>query len=293
MAAAVIFNPRAGLKRGRRSVAEISFYLREAGFDHSIRIAAEGVEITAATREALRDGHEIVVAAGGDGTVNAVAAAVAGSSATLGVLPLGTLNHFAKDLGIPTDLAAAAQTLAAQRTDRVDVAEVNGRVFVNNSSLGIYPNIVIMREKRRRLGFHKWVALGLAAMQIARRFPFVQTRIRTNGEQVTERTSFVFVGNNEYESQGLRIGQRDSLDGGRLCLFVAAPVSRLGLMGMAIAAVLGVLDKTRSLRKFSVEEASIETRRRHIKVSTDGEVIRLRTPLHYAVRRQALKVIVP
>ncbi len=293
MAALVIFNPRAGLKPKRRSVAEISFVLTQAGLDHSIRIAGESVDITALAREALRDGHEIIVAAGGDGTVNAVASAVAGTTATFAVLPLGTLNHFAKDLRIPTDLAAAAHAIAARHTAHIDVVEVNGKVFVNNSSLGIYPNIVMAREKRRRLGFHKWVALGLAILQVMRRFPFLRIRIRTSGEQVAERTPFVFVGNNEYEIQGLRIGRRESLNRGRMSLYVAAPVSRLGLVGLAIAALLGVLNKSSGLRTFSVEEASIETRRRHVRVSTDGEVIRMRTPLHYAVRPQALKVIVP
>src|SRR5205085_4914339 len=114
-------------------------------------------DIRAITRRAIADGVETIVAAGGDGTINAVAAEVADSGRTLGVLPLGTLNHFAKDLGIPLDLERAVQVITRGRVAPVDVAEVNGRVFVNNSSLGIYPHIVSMRRhQQERLARGKW-----------------------------------------------------------------------------------------------------------------------------------------
>jgi diacylglycerol kinase family enzyme len=211
----------------------------------------------------------------------------------LGVIPLGTLNHFAKDLRIPLHAPAAAQVIAQRKTEYVDFGEVNGRVFVNNSSLGLYPNIVVGRELLRRSGWKKWTAFVAATMQALRRSPFLDVSIDVNGQRMAQRTPFVFIGNNEYEIKGLHIGSRSSLNQGRLYLYVAAPVSHFGIVGMALAALFGVIDKTRNLQMFGVEEAWIDTRKPTVRVSTDGEVASLRTPLHYVLRSRALKVIVP
>lgn len=291
--AAIILNPSSGKLGSRHKPGEIEAILASEGLEHSLYVLGHDEHAAKLARIAVEQGHETVVAAGGDGTVSAVASALVGTPAALGVLPLGTLNHFAKDLRIPMSVAAAARVITARRCDLVDVAAVNGRVFVNNSSLGIYPNIVIEREKRRRLGLNKWIALGLATLQVLRRYPFHSVRITAEGARIAQRTPFVFVGNNEYEIRGLNIGRRHSLDAGRLYVYVAAPVSRLALLWMASTALLGRLDRKRSLHMFSLDEAWIETRRRHVRVSTDGEVTRMRTPLHYVLHPRALKVIVP
>jgi diacylglycerol kinase family enzyme len=238
-------------------------------------------------------GFETVVACGGDGTVSAVASALVGTEAALGVLPFGTLNHFAKDLHIPLHIDEAVRVVARRKVEHVDVGEVNGTFFVNNSSIGIYPNIVIERERRRSTGWNKWIALGAATLHVLRRYPFMDVCIRAGGHSIAERTPFVFVGNNEYQIRGLNIGRRDALNLGRLYLYVAAPVSRARLIRMAIAALFGRIDKTHSLQLFSLPEAWIDTPPRRVRVSTDGEVRYIATPLHYVLRPRALKVIVP
>lgn len=116
------------------------------GLDADITLAQSGAEMIATAEQALRDGAPIVVAGGGDGTINAVASVVVGSGTPFGVLPLGTLNHFAKDLNIPLELDAAIANVAQGVPHQVDVGEVNGRIFLNNSSLGLYPDIVRDRE---------------------------------------------------------------------------------------------------------------------------------------------------
>jgi len=291
--AVVIVNPRSGLPFRRRQPGEIASVLSEAGVNNSVAIIAQHENIAEIARNAVKHGADVVIACGGDGTVSAVASAVVGSQTALGVIPLGTLNHFAKDLHIPFDLAAAARIISQAKTDSLDVGEVNGHIFVNNSSIGIYPAIVIGRERRRRTGRSKPVAFLQATLQALRRYPFLDVRIDAKGDRTTQRTPFVFAGNNEYEIKGLHIGSRHSLNQGRLYLYVAAPVSRLGLLGIALAALLGVIDKTKSLQMFGVPEAFIETPQRVIAVSADGEVLRLRTPLHYVLRPRALKTIVP
>jgi diacylglycerol kinase family enzyme len=247
------------------------------------------------TRRALSNGARAVVAGGGDGTVSSVAGALAGTGRPLGVLPLGTLNHFAKDLRIPLGLEEAARNVCEGREASVDVGEVNGQVFVNNSSLGLYPRIVRRREKlQEREGSGKWSAFVRAGLAVLRRYPFLYVRLSADGREIVRRTPFVFVGNNEYEVEGTRIGARSRLDGGRLSLYVAHRTGRLGLLRLALSALLGRLRQAHDFDALCAQEIWVETRRpKRIPVATDGEVTVMTTPLHYRVRPGALKVIVP
>lgn len=291
--AALIVNPRAGAARRTNVPDHVAAVLSAEGIPNEVAVLGAHQYAGDLAREAVRQGFETIVACGGDGTVSAIAAALAGTEAAMGVLPTGTLNHFAKDLRIPLELGAAARVISGRKINRVDVGDVNGRTFINNSSLGIYPNIVLTRERGRRLGRNKWLAFVLAAARVLRRYPFVDVSIDAPGARLTQKTPFVFIGNNEYELRGLNIGSRRTLDAGRLYLYIAAPVSRLGLVWMAAAALTGRLDKTRTLKMSSVEEAWIETQRRRVHLAADGEVFHMRTPLHYTVRPRALRVIVP
>jgi diacylglycerol kinase family enzyme len=291
--AVIILNPRSGTALRRARPEDVASALAASRIDNSIAIIDRHQSAAELARKAVSQGVDAVIACGGDGTVSAVASALAGSETALGVIPLGTLNHFAKDARIPLDIGSAAAVISRRKADYVDVGEVNGRIFVNNSSLGIYPNIVIERERRRRSGRNKWLAMGEATLQALRRYPFLDVRIEAQGERIAQRTPFVFVGNNEYEVKGLHIGSRRLLNAGRLYLYIANPVSRVGFVGMALAALLGVIDRTRSLQMFGVPEAWIDTQKRRLRVSVDGEVIHLHSPLRYVLRPRALKLIVP
>ena len=166
-------------------------------------------DVATVARAAAESDDRIVVAAGGDGTIGAVAGALAGTKKVLGVLPVGTLNHFAKDLGIPLDLESAVRTITEGNVVAIDVGEVNGRIFINNSNLGIYPEIVSRREaQQHRLARGKWLAFFWAALQALRRFPFLDLRITFEGQEILRRTAFVFVGNNEYKIAGFELGSR-------------------------------------------------------------------------------------
>jgi diacylglycerol kinase family enzyme len=248
----------------------------------------------AAARAALADGAELVVAGGGDGTINAVASVLVGSGVAFGVLPLGTLNHFAKDLGIPLELDAAVRNLASGRRRQVDVGEVNDRIFLNNSSLGLYPDMVRDREKQqRRLGRGKWLAALWASLAALRRYPFLSLRVSVDGARLARRTPFVFIGNNEYTMQGLAIGARARLDGATLSVYVAQRPGRFGLLRFAWRALCGRLAQERDFDVLLSDQLEIDTRRRHLRVATDGEVTVMKTPLRYRIRPGALTVIVP
>ena len=242
---------------------------------------------------ALADGMDTVVAAGGDGTISAVAAVLAGSQVALGILPTGTLNHLAKDLNIPLALGEAVAVIGRGKTDCIDVAEVNGRVFVNNSSLGVYPAMLTLRNDQESRGWSKWLALFRAAPTAIRNFPILDVRLTAGGVTVERRTPVLFIGNNEYEVEGVKLGTRSNLKGGYLFVAVAHAMSGFGLFGLFLRALFGRLRRTDQLEEFPTTEAFVEVRRGLIRVSTDGEVTWMKPPLHYRIRPNYLRVIIP
>jgi YegS/Rv2252/BmrU family lipid kinase len=259
----------------------------------NISLARSGEEVVELARRAARSSSQIVVAGGGDGTINAVASAIVGTNKTLGVLPLGTLNHFAKDLHIPLDPEDAARAVLAGHTILVDVGEVNDRIFLNNSSLGLYPRLVHERKKKQNLGSRKWTAFFWAAVAVLRRYPFLKVRLSTEGKDFSSRTPLVFIGNNEYEMESLKVGARTCLNAGRLSLYITRNTGRLGLLRLALRALFGGLRNDRDFIALCSKEIWIETKHRRLRVATDGEVSVMRPPLHYRIRPSSLRVCVP
>ncbi len=256
-----------------------------AGFEAAARQAVE----------AARTGCcDAVVAGGGDGTIRSVAALLAGTRIPFGVLPLGTLNHFAADLGIPFDPAAAAAVIAEGHTETVDTATVNGRTFVNNSSIGLYPYMVLERERtRRRSALPKPLAMVWAALRVLRFFPLRRLSIPAAG-RAPYRSPCVLVGNNEYDLTGPARGRRRQMQDGVLSLYIADQQSRLALVGFALRLLLGRIDPARDLKALTLGEFEIRSRRRRrLLVALDGEIETLRTPLRYATRPASLRVFVP
>ena len=246
-----------------------------------------------AAARAARSRHPVVAAAGGDGTVNAVAAAVLETGKTLGVLPLGTLNHFSKDVGVPADLEAALRVLAGGNVLEVDVARVNGRVFLNNSSLGAYPTIVRYREQlQRRHGIGKWPAFVWACLSLLRHSLTLSLRLTTDGAMERIRTPLLFVGNNEYQLSGAALGTRTSLTTGQLGVCVIRARRRLWMVWLLLRAVFGRLAEADDFVSIQTKRLVVETRHPLLQVATDGEVIRLTTPLQYEILPRALRVLV-
>ncbi len=264
-----------------------------AGKEARITLATGGAGISTAMRRAVESGCETLVAGGGDGTINTGASAVLERGIALGVLPLGTLNHFAKDLGIPLGLEEAARVVLEGVVCKVDVGEVNGRVFLNNSSLGVYPAIVRLREKYQATLRGKWLAALWAGLTVLRRSPFMAVRIVAEGETIVRRTPLVLVGNNEYKMSGIRAGSRESLARGRLALYVLNAERRPGLLRLGWEVFFKGADRVKEVDLITVEEATIETRRHRLHVATDGEVFPLEPPLSYRIRPGALRVHVP
>ncbi len=289
----VIINVRSGTSNKEEVRGRLAELFQQNGIRARISLAGSGESLAEFARRAAHSDAATIVAGGGDGTINAVASTLIGTEKTLGVLPLGTLNHFAKDLKIPLDLEGAARTIIANHAVQVDVGEVNGEIFLNNSSLGLYPSLVHKREQTQRLGYGKWPAFIWAAFSVMRRYPFLDVRLNADGREFSSRTPFVFVGNNRYEMESFNIGTRARVDGGQLSLYFSHHTQRLGLVRLGLRALLGRVAKAEEFVAMSTTEVSIETRRSRIRVATDGEVTVMRPPLRYRVRPGALRVIVP
>lgn len=263
------------------------------GVEAELRLLEPGNSATVVTRRLLDEGATTIAVAGGDGTLRGVAQALAGTSARLLPLPGGTFNHFARDLGINGPPPRPLELLVTGETRQVDVGEVNGHVFLNNSSLGLYPTLVSEREREEQLGKNRWEALLVAGFSALRRHPSVTVRLSAGGKEFVRRAPVVFVGNNEYQMEGLRIGRRERLNGGELCVYVLHGHGGLALLRYLGRSLVGRLYREGDFDYLSTQAVRIESRHNKIKVALDGEVMRLAQPLEYKIRPRALRVLAP
>jgi len=272
---------------------EIGDALAAAGVSGEISFVS-GDRVTASVARAAAEGPEAVVVAGGDGTLGAAAKALVGGDVPLGILPLGTFNHFAQDLGIPFELEEAAAVIAKGDVRRVDVVEVGDRCFVNNSSVGVYPIMVALRDElSERRGWGKVRAAPVAVLHVLRRFPVRRLTVTAGDYRSRTRTPFVFVGNNRYEIGPRGVGTRTAVDGGELCLYVARSASRARLVWVGLKAIVRGTAGLAELDEACATEVTIESHRHRLEVALDGEVTTLRSPLRYQVRPGVLPVLAP
>lgn len=242
----------------------------------------------------LEDGVRVLIAGGGDGTISAVAGIAADAKVPLGVLPLGTRNHFARDLGIPLEIDQAVQLLPRMHLRKVDLGEVNGKTFLNNVSLGMYPDMVVRRDAyTRRRGWRKMPAQILAGLTVLRRFSLRRIDIDIDGRRVRRVTPIFFVGNNAYRGGPLADQRRDELDSGQLWVGVVRVEGKISLLRACWAFARGRVNTVEQLEEMSGTELKVHFRRGTVRAAIDGEACRLETPLHFRSRPGALEVIVP
>ena len=255
----------------------------------------EPASLADAVRTEIERGARRVLIAGGDGTIAAAAAVTAGTGVELAILPEGTLNHFATDLGIPTDTAAALDTAAGGSTQVVDVGFVNDRLFLNTSSVGAYVLFVRTRERLEpTFGYH--VGSAIAAIRILARLRSFFVELEVDGHVRRYRSPLVFIGLGERELARPGLGKR--VEGGRrgLHLIVVAGKRRARLMVLALAAAargIRALARTPHVDSFLVERCTVELPRPLGNVALDGETIPLHAPLRYRLVRDALTIVAP
>jgi diacylglycerol kinase family enzyme len=219
---------------------------------------------------------------------------LAGSNAALGILPLGTFNHLAKDLRLPLDLAEAARVIQAGNVVQIDIGEVNGRLFLNNVSLGVYPAFVEARgDARRGHKLFRWAKRAWAALRVFRHVPRLWVHVSVDGREFRRITPAILIGNNEYRVDAPWAGTRARLDAGHLSLVITRRRGPRGLLTQALRASVGRLRGSHDLDELCGKEITLRLTSRTIHVGIDGEVVRLTTPLHFRTRPGALRVIVP
>jgi diacylglycerol kinase family enzyme len=288
----LIVNEDAGSADGDR-VEAARRALAERGATVSLVRAAPAGLAEAARAAAARG--EVVVAGGGDGTVGAVAAGVREAGGVLGVIPLGTLNHFAKDLGLPDDPAEAARAVTGGRERRVDVGEVNGVVFLNNASMGVYPRAVRARDDLRdRRGWRKWPAMAVAMGRELARLQGHRLDVRVDGDAHALHTPGLLVSNNRYTMRGLSPGTRDDLDAGELGIYVLRGVDRRTVWRMLGRAATGTLLRDPGLLARCAADVEVRARDgRPLPLAVDGEAVAPASALRLRVLPGALRVMTP
>jgi diacylglycerol kinase family enzyme len=235
-----------------------------------------------------------LVVGGGDGTISAAASALIGTETMLGILPLGTLNHFARDLGIPVKIEEAVELIAKRAERRVDVAEMNDRIFINNSAIGLYPLMVVDRDaQRRRLGRSKRLAMIVASVRTLARFHHERLTLTVNDEKERIDTPLLFVGNNDYRVDIGAAGQRESVEDGCLSVLVMRKKTRRGFIAATVRALLNRARDDDMVRVDDVTRLRVSSRRAMLPISLDGEIVRVTPPLDYKIRHKALRVIAP
>lgn len=231
----------------------------------------------------------LLVAVGGDGTINLVANAALKYGRKVAVVPQGTFNHFAKDLGLPLDIVEAAQTAASGKPRSVDVGQVNDLIFLNNSVLGFYPHLVAKREALQGK-FGKWLALVVAAGLMIPKIRRYRLQMLINGKTLSLKTSLLVIANNKYDISGLGLASRKKLDGGKLYVYIVKSKTLLGMLGVSLRLLAGTAREA-DFDCYCTDRLEVTTKKNTFRIALDGETVRLKTPLLYKISPKALTVI--
>ncbi|HEY1085322.1 MAG TPA: diacylglycerol kinase family protein [Candidatus Saccharimonadales bacterium] len=278
----VVYNPKSGSAPAK---SEIISMCKDTGVVPKKFIAVDE-SFDAKIKSLAKQDNVKVAVVGGDGTVSSVAGHIAGTGNTLIPLPGGTLNNFTKDLGVPQDLEKALKHLASMKVRKIDVAVVNDKIFVNNSSIGLYPLSLREREQsEKHVG--KWQAAAYAVFKVLLKFKTYTVTV----DEETFRTPFIFIGNNRYSISSGGVPERSRLDGGKLTVLIAKTSKRWQLIKIFFLVLIGKGHLSEDFEEKHVSSIEVGSKKSRISISHDGEVSKLETPLKYKIEPKALKVI--
>ncbi|MBK6854462.1 MAG: diacylglycerol kinase [Burkholderiales bacterium] len=300
----VVFNVGAGHGQADEVRATLQAGCAAAGRNLQLLEVHDPAQLGAIARQAVSQARQcgaVVVAAGGDGTINTVAQAVLGSGCAFGVLPQGTFNYFSRTHGIPSDTAEALQVLLAGHSQPAQVGLVGDRIFLVNASLGLYPQLLEEREDwKRQFGRSRLVAFGAGLATLLRGHRSLRLRVESQGQERELRTPTLFVGNNALQLQQLGLPEADAVDTGCLAAIALRPVGLLKMLGLLWRGAFGRLGDADELIHVATHELTVRPSRRlgtfrskRIKVATDGEITWMRLPLTFRVAPQSLDLLRP
>ena len=272
-----------------------------AGRRHRIFVVDERATVQALAREAVERARAVggvVVAAGGDGTVNAVAQATLGSGLAFGVLPQGTFNYFSRTHGIPVGTAEALEVLLTEQPRPAQVGLVNDRIFLVNASMGLYAELLEDRESyKARYGRSRWIAFFAGLLTVMRGHRHWNLRMAWRGQERDLRTPTLFIGNNPLQLLQVGIEHADAPENGQLAAVALKPVSVLAMPGLLVRGALGRLGSADEVLSFPFESMTVKASRSHgprrVKVATDGEIAWAEMPLLFRVSPEPLWLVRP
>jgi diacylglycerol kinase family enzyme len=246
------------------------------------------------SRSEPRNGNlaDVIVAGGGDGTISSVVNIIAHKNITLGILPLGTRNHLAKDLNIPLDLDEAIDAICSGKTIAMDLGAVNGRFFVNNCSIGVYPKTVYIRDKLRPY-VGKWFAMIIAIFLMLVKSPWFPVRLEWNDNNMRLLVPLLLIANNAYSTTWPDLGRRPILNSGTLWVTLVRKVGTLQRSRLVASILLGRVHHLEEVEVIQTINLTVRSYRRKIAVGIDAERMKQHTPLVFTSHPQALKVRVP
>jgi diacylglycerol kinase family enzyme len=290
----IVLNARSGAAEND-SVAERAVeYLSARGFDVRLHLVRSPEALHRAASAAAEGDASVVVAAGGDGTIAAVANRMCETGKVLGILPLGTFNYLARRFDIPAEVDEALAVIVAGHVSVVGVGEVNGRIFINNSSIGLYPAALKQRETTyRQIGRSQAAAYLSVAMVLLRPPALLNLQLTIDGVRLARRTPLVFAGVNPHQLEQFGIPGHECPEDGKLALYITRPLTTLQLWRLAVRGFVRGLHGAEDLEVVSARELVVDARRRRLRVAMDGEIVRLDLPLRYRFREDALRVLVP
>ena len=298
----VVLNAGSGSSETEERRAVIEDVLTQAGRRFELTLVDDPEKLGEIAARAAAQAHAaggILVAAGGDGTINAVAREAVSQGCLFGVLPQGTFNYFGRTHHIPEDLGDAVRALLGAQVQPVQVGAVNERIFLVNASIGLYPRMLEERElDKKQFGRSRFVALISGIKTFFSPHRRMRITLELDGKQHALRTSTLFVGNNRLQMEQVGIAPlSDALEDGKLAAIAPKSVGKLGMLGLMLRAMFGRLGEADNLITFSFRRMTVKPRKfygkRRIKVATDGEVTKMNTPLEFRVLDGQLLLLKP
>ncbi|MGR3761978.1 diacylglycerol/lipid kinase family protein [Roseobacteraceae bacterium NS-SX3] len=289
----MIVNPRSGQTASAAWQQHASGALSSRGVPAALRVVQQGENVEQVTRHALAAGYRRFAVAGGDGTVSAAARALAGTGAVLGLLPSGTFDFFARGHGIPASFEAAAEVIRQGSVKAVPVGEINGTVFLNNVSFGIYPEILNRREGLyRRWGRSRLAAYWSVLASLGNVFRLLRIRVIAEGKEAVYRTPLAFAVQNQYQLHAYDLAE-GLIRPGQLALYVIKAKTPLALMASALRLARRAAEWQRDFDLICADQIVVKTRPGTRLVACDGERLAIKGPYRLTVRPDALKLLVP
>lgn len=296
-AVCVVMNPGSGKKQAKPAPDELQEMMTSSfGRPCTIKKVSRHASPTELAGQALDEGYGTIIAAGGDGTIAGVASSLVGTDVTMGVLPFGTFNYFARGLQLPQSIPDAVQSLGRARVHPIHVGEINGRLFLNNASLGIYPNILKERETlyskwgRSRITAYWSVLLGLAGLKR----PYEMHVTVDGNTTIHKHTALAFVANSAFQLDAFNLEGAEDVRDGKLALYLTNATRWRELSAHAINLLRGQTQDGREFELVSGEHIRIKVMRKSkMLVARDGEKERMSGPYDFVLRRRALNVLIP